>query len=164
MTPVSPTSPPVGADAPTEWRLRGRGLTGRLMPLAALPFLAVSGLLNWFGSGDRTLGDVLRLVASMLLVVVAVLAVTLAVRTRVRLLPDGVEVRATRTRLYRWQDIQRVLLDLPGKPRAVVLELADDARRRVVLPAPSGFLVRPSENQVLVAYRLLREQHLGRRP
>lgn len=160
---MTPTSVPVGADAPTEWRLRGRALTGRLMPLAALPFLAMSGLFNWFDSGDRTVGDVLRLVASMLLVVIAVLAVTLAVRTRVRLLPDGVEVRETRTRLYRWEDIQRVLLDLPSKPRAVVLELGDDARRRV-LPAPSGFLVRPSENQVLVAYRLLREQHLGHRP
>lgn len=99
---MSLTSVPVGADeAPTEWRLRGRALTGRLMPLAALAFLALSGLFNWFDSGDRTVGDVLRLVASMLLVVIAVLAVTLAVRTRVRLLPDGVEVCETRTRLYR---------------------------------------------------------------
>ena len=78
------------------------------------------------------------------------------VRTRVRLLEAGVEVRQWATRLYRYADIADVKLDRATNDRTITLGFRDGRNRR--LPAPTRGLRKPSDPTLLDAVDAIRER------
>ena len=161
MSGQRPSGPAASGPAPSgtvTWRPSGPPLLLRLVPLVAVAWYAVSGLLRMLAPGGS--GGGLLLAGNLLLLVAAGAAALITVRTRVRVGPDGVEVRETGTRLYRWDEITGARPDVPGRPRVVVLELVDGRRR--VLPVPSGSMRRAGDRTVADAVELLRRRATGR--
>jgi hypothetical protein len=145
------------SSATITWRPSGPPLLLRLVPLAAVAWYAVSGLLRLLDPGrPEGSGDTLLLLGNLLLLVAAAAAALVTGRTRVRVDDTGVEVRETGTRLYRWEEITGARPDVPGRPRVVVLELVGGRRR--VLPVPSGSMRRAGDRTIPDAVALLRHR------
>lgn len=166
MSGARPPGPAPSGPAPPgtiTWRASGPPLLLRMVPLVAVAWYAVSGLLRLL-EPDRPggSGDLLLLAGDLLLLVAAGAAALITVRTRVRVGPDGVEVRETGIRLYRWDEITGARPDVPGRPRVVVLELVGGRRR--VLPVPSGSMRRAGDRTVADAVELLRRRATGNGP
>lgn len=116
-----------------EWRPRGRRLLTLLLPLLVVLTSGTSVVLRLLHpGGDRHAG--VDLVLGSLLVVGAAVSVLVATRTRVRVLPEGLEVRELRTRTYAWSSIADVRVDRWSGSRTVAVELTDGSVR--TLPAP----------------------------
>ena len=152
-----PSTPPPG---PVVWRASGPPLLARVVALAVVGYLAVSGLTRLLAPArSRSGGDVLLVAGYLLLLALAVGALVVTLRTRVRLLPEGVEVRELGTQLHPWAQVTGVRADSATRPRTPVLELAGGRGR--ALPVPSGALRRTGDTTVTDAVLLLR-RHLER--
>ena len=163
MSATTPAGP--AASSTVTWRLAGPPLALRLVPLVAIVWYTVTGLLRLLAPERQGgPGDVLLIVGDLVLLVAALAAAVITARTRVRISDGGVEVRETSTRRYPWTDIRGVRVDAPTRPRLVLLELEGDRRR--VLPVPSGSLRRAGDSTVTDAVQLLerriQQHHPGR--
>jgi hypothetical protein len=137
----------------TEWRLGRAALGLRLLPVLACTLAGVWALRSRLtGSGDAVAYTFLTVDALLL----AVVLLALVVRTRVRLLATGVEIRELRTRTYAWADIDWVAPT--PRHRGVRLGFRDGSAR--TLPAPrrvaSGVTDQGADREIDGAVVLLR--------
>ncbi len=149
----------VSSEAVT-WRLSGAPLLLRVLPLAAVVWIAVGGLRRLLDPAQPRNGSDLALVLGyVLLLLVVTAAAVVTARTRVRVDDTGVEVREIGTHHYPWEQVTGVRVDTAQPPRWAALELADGRRR--ALPAPGGALRRRGDSTVTDAADLVRHR-LGR--
>lgn len=130
----------------TQWRVRGLRMWLYLLPLVLLVVDGVGPVLQLLHSGGYPL-SAFGVTMLVLLVPVSSFNLVLAARTRVRLAPEGLEVRELGTRTYPWSDIAGVALDRGSGNRVITLTLVDGTTRR--LPAPTT--TRPTSVDPLMA-------------
>ncbi len=120
----------------TEWRLDGAALLVRLLPVLACLVVATWALIHCLRPGPVDSAYVL-LVAEALLLAAALSAWVL--RTRVRAVSAGVEVRELRTRTFAWEDIAWV--EPTHGHRSVRLGFRDGSARTLPVPRRVGAAV-----------------------
>ena len=121
------------AEEVAEWRLRGASLILRLLPVLACVLVGSWALDRRLGRTDE--GSVFTML-SVEAVALGVVLLSWVVRTRVRLVALGVEVRELRTRTYAWEDI--VWVEPSPSRRRVRLGFRDGSIRTLPAPARMG--------------------------
>ena len=114
----------------TQWR---PGLRERSSPIVIV-VLAGSNAVARLLLSERGRLQLIDLASVTLLAVTAGVALVEALRTRVRILPDGLEVRQLRLRRYPWSEITDVQVDPWSGNRRVRITLADGTSP--LLPTP----------------------------
>jgi hypothetical protein len=140
----------------TAWRLGGSAVALPVFTVVVLGQVTASAI-GRVVDADRSTGALVRaiLYAGLLLAVV-VLTVIILARTRVALLPDGVEVRQFKRRLYRYDDITDVRVDRATGDRTIRLTLRDGTS--VTLLAPTRGLRPPSDRTLDHAVQAIRDR------
>jgi hypothetical protein len=144
----------------TEWRMRGASLVLRLLIVAAIGVSGIPGGVRWFAepSSRGGLNGNLGLLGALIIVAAAGLIVV-SLRTRVRLVAAGVEVRELRTRVYPWADISSADLDRFSNRRIIKLTMRDGSVR--VLPVPTRGLRKLSDPTLPLAVASLNHRRSG---
>lgn len=156
------TQSPAALDR-VDWYLTGPPLLLRVVPLAAVVWIAVGGLRDLLDPArSRDGSDLLLVLGHVLLLLVVAAAAVVTARTRVRVDAEGVEVREIGTHRYPWAQITGVRVDTGRPPRWAALELADGRRR--ALPAPGGALRRRTDTTVTDAASLVLQRRERFRP
>lgn len=130
----------------TEWRMQGGSVVVALLPVLGLALSTTSQAGAAFSreSGLRSLTFFWMTMA--IFVASAVVLGTLCLRTRVRLVAAGVEIRQFRTVLYPYSDITDARVDRGNSDRSIKLTLRHGPAR--TLPAPTRWF-RPDSDTTL---------------
>jgi hypothetical protein len=130
-------------DERTEWRAWGESWLAALIPGVA----AVSGLVLLFQAATYPAGwSPVRLVLGLVglgLVLVGALLLLVLVRTRTRLVPEGIEIRQIGAEVLPWTEIASVQLDPNRANRTITVSLHDGRAR--TLPTPTQAKRPPSD-------------------
>jgi hypothetical protein len=130
----------------TEWRIRGGSAVVTLLPVTALALSTTSMAGTAFTEGSTPRNLIFFWVALTTFVASAIVVGTLCLRTRVRLVPAGVEIRQFRTVLYRYSEITDARVDRGNNDRSITLTLRSGPAR--TLPAPTRWF-RPDSDTTL---------------
>jgi hypothetical protein len=135
-----------GPDAPperTEWRMQGGSVVVTLLPALGLALSTAVQVGTVLGEEVGLRRWVFLWMTLAVSVSGAVVFGTLCLRTRVRLVAAGVEVRQFRTVLHRYGDITDARVDRANNDRSIKLTLRHGTAR--TLPAPTQWLRRDSD-------------------